>query len=72
MKIRLRDYDTKEIMRFLREATGLNRDEFGKSISKAGSTIKNYEIGKSDYTLSLIKEISKKYDIEVIFEKKEK
>ena len=40
MKIRLNDYETKDIIRILREWTELDRAEFGKSVKKSANTIK--------------------------------
>lgn len=72
MKIKLNDYDVKDIMRIIREWTELDREKFGKSINKSANTIKNYEIGKSNYTVPLLKKIAQKYDLEITIEKKSK
>ncbi len=70
MKIRLNDYETKDIIRILREWTELDRAEFGKSVKKSANTIKNYEIGKSNYTVKLLKELARKHNLVITIEKK--
>ncbi len=56
MKIKLTDYNVNDIIRIIREWTDLDRSDFGKSINKSEHTIKNYEIGKSNYTVLLLQE----------------
>ena len=72
MKFRLNDYDTKDVMRILREWTELDREEFGKTVNRTAKTIKSYENGERNYTVRLLKDIAKKHDIDIIFEKKKK
>ena len=70
MKFRLNDYEPKDVLRILREWTELDRNEFGKSVNKTARTIKNYENGDRNYTVRLLKDIAKKHNIDIIFEKK--
>ncbi len=70
MKIKLNNYNTKDIIRIIREWTELDRADFGKSINKSAQTVKNYELGKSNYTVLLLKEIAQKYGLEITIEKK--
>ena len=72
MKFRLNDYETKDVMRILREWTELDRKEFGKSINRSVQSIKSYENGERNYTVQLLKDIIKKYNITVVFEKNKK
>lgn len=72
MKFRLNDYETKDVMRILREWTELDRKEFGKSINRSAKSIKSYENGERNYTVQLLKDIIKKYNITVVFEKNKK
>ena len=55
MKVRLNDYEVKDSIRILRQWTELYRTEFGKSLKKSANTIKNYEIGKSNYKFNSLK-----------------
>ena len=70
MRIRLNDYEVKDVIRILRETTELTRNEFGKSINLAGGTIKNYELGKSNFSVKLLKEIAEKHNFIITIEKK--
>lgn len=70
MRIILNDYEPKDVIRILRETTELSRNQFGKSLGLAGGTIKNYEIGKSNFSVRLLKEIAKKHDFIITIEKK--
>lgn len=70
MRINLNDYDSKDVIRIIREWTELDRSDFGKSINKSAHTIKNYEIGKSNYTVSSLKKLAKKYNLDITIEKK--
>ena len=72
MKFRLNDYETKDVMRILRKWTELDRKEFGKSISRSAKSIKSYLNGERNYTVQLLKDIIKKYNITVVFEKNKK
>ena len=72
MKFRLNDYETKDVMRILREWTELDRKEFEKSISRSAKSIKSYLNGERNYTVQLLKDIIKKYNITVVFEKNKK
>ena len=70
MKIKLNDYEPKDVMRIIREWTELDRADFGDSINKSANTIKNYEIGKSNYSVLSLQKIAKKYSITITIEKK--
>lgn len=72
MKLKLSDYDPKDVFRIIREWSDLDRKTFGQEIGKSEHTIKNYELGKSNYTLALLKKIAKKYGLEITIEKKTK
>ncbi len=72
IKFWLNDYETKDVMRILREWTELDRKEFGKSINRSAKSIKIYENGERNYTVQLLKDIIKKYNITVVFEKNKK
>lgn len=70
MKIVLNNYDSKDAIRIIREWTELDRFEFGKTINRASETIKNYELGKSNYSVRLLKEIAEKHNLIITIEKK--
>lgn len=70
MKIKLNDYNTEDVIRIIREWTELDRKEFGKLINKSAHTVKNYEIGKSNYTVLLLKQLANKFGLIITIEKK--
>ena len=72
MKFRLNDYEAKDVIRILREWTELDRKEFGKSINRSSNSIKSYENGTRNYTVKLLQDIIKQYNITVVFEKNKK
>ena len=57
MRIKFNDYEPKDIIRFIRESTGLTQKEFGKSINKSERTIQDYESGRRRYYTETLKNI---------------
>lgn len=70
MKLSFNDYDPKDVIRIIREWTGLTQKEFGKTINKAERTIQDYESGRRRYYTTTLKEICKKHNIKITIEKK--
>ena len=70
MKFIANDYSEKDVMKFLREGTGLIQEEFGKSIGLSGMTIQGYERGIRNYTFKTFMKIIKKHGYTVTIEKK--
>ena len=69
MKINFNNYDTKDIIRIIREWTGLTQKEFGKSIKKSERTIQDYEAGRRRYYSETLKFICKVHKIKITIEK---
>lgn len=69
MKINSDNYDTKDIIRIIREWTGLTQKEFGKSINKSERTIQEYEAGRRRYYFETLKLICKVHKIKITIEK---
>lgn len=69
MKIKLNDYEAKDIIRIVREWTGLTQKEFGKSIGKSLRTIQDYESGRRRYYGETLKQICKVHKVNIIIEK---
>ncbi len=63
MKINIKDYTKGDIIKFIRQWTGLTQEEFAKKVGKAKRTIEQYEAGTVNY------KISELFNIEIIFEK---
>ena len=73
MVINFNNYEPNEVMRFIREYTGLTQKEFGKSIGKSERTIQDYEAGYRRYSVDTLKNICNIYNIDItITNKKEK
>lgn len=69
MKVKFNDYEPKEIIRFIREWTGLTQKEFGKSINKSERVIQDYEAGHRRYYTETLKTICKVHKIKITIEK---
>lgn len=70
MKFHLDDYEVKDVMRILREWSDLDREQFGHSVGKSAKAIKSYENGERNYTVQLLKDIAKQYNVDIVFEKR--
>ena len=70
MRIVANKYDEKDVMKILREWSGKNQPEFGKSIKLSGMTIQGYERGIRRYTFETLMRIAKKYGYTITIEKK--
>lgn len=69
MKVKFNDYEPKEIIRFIREWTGLTQKEFDKSINKSERVIQDYEAGRRRYYTETLKTICKVHKIKITIEK---
>ena len=72
MVINFNNYEPNEVMRFIREYTGLTQKEFGKSINKSERTIQDYESGRRRYYVETLKLISKIHNIKITIESENK
>lgn len=70
MKVTLNKFEPKDVIRFIREDTGLSQKEFGKSINKSERTIQDYEAGRRRYYTDTLKLICKVHKIGITIEKK--
>lgn len=69
MKIIVNEYESKDVIKILREWTNLKQSEFGKSIGLSGMTIQSYERGTRRYTFETLMKIAKKYGYKITIEK---
>lgn len=69
MKFYLNDYEPKDVIRIIREYTGLTQEQFAKSINKKRRTIQDYEGGKCRYYTDTLKLICKVHKIKITIEK---
>ena len=73
MKIIANNYKANEIIKFIRENSGLTQEAFGNSIKKSRNAVQYYEYGQRNYDVELLLEIAKVFDLEIIIKsKKEK
>jgi len=70
MKLVANDYEAKDIMKIIREWTNLKQVDFGASINRSTRTIQDYEAGITNYSVSMLLNIAKKYNITITLEKK--
>lgn len=68
MKLKATNYKANEIIKFIRENTGLTQEEFGKRIKRSRNAIQFYEYGQRNYDVELLLEIAKIYDLEIIIQ----
>jgi len=69
MKIIVNDYNTKDIIKFLRQETELTQKRFGEKIGLSGHTIQGYERGTRKYTFETLIKIAKQFGYKIIIEK---
>lgn len=72
MRIILDDYEPKEIIKFIRQSTGLTQKKFGEKIGKSKDTIQSYELGRNKMTLNDFINATKISNIQIIIEEKRK
>lgn len=69
MKLIANNYEPKDIIRIIREWSGLTQKDFAKSVNCSESTIQSYELGRRNYTFQTLMYIAKIHNIEIIIEK---
>lgn len=66
MEIKMNNFRSKDIMRFIREATDLTQEEFGKAIGKKGRSWANkVENGVRNVYLEDFLKVANVFDIEI-------
>ncbi len=72
MKIKVNDYKTNEVFKFIRQGLNLTQEELAKKIKISKSSIEKYEYGTVNYTFETLVKIANAYDLEITIEKKDK
>lgn len=72
MKLVANKYNEKDVMKIIREWTGLNQAKFGENIGLSKMTIQSYERGVRRFTFETLMKIANKYGYTVIIQKKQK
>ena len=70
LKIKANNYKANEIIKFIRENTGLTQENFGKKIKRSRNAIQFYEYGQRNYDVELLLEIAKQFNLEIIIQSK--
>lgn len=70
MKFNINDYSKGAVIRIIREWTNLTQQEFANRIGKSKRTIEQYEAGKVNYGIDILKKIAKEFNIDIIVEKR--
>ena len=68
--IRKNRYTKGEIMRIIREWTGLTQKQFAQDIGKSEGSVQKYEADEVNYGIETLLEIVKKHDLVITIEKK--
>lgn len=69
MKIIANEYEVKDIMKIIRESTGLTQKEFGKTLNRSRDSINNIENGRNKIYFNTLMEIAEKHGFKITIEK---
>ena len=64
------DYKSGEIIKIIREWTGLNQRDFAKSINVSTQTVQSYETNRRVYNINTLKKIAERHGLEIIIRKR--
>lgn len=70
MKINANEYQSKDIIRIIREWSELNQTEFGKTLNRSRDSINNIENGRNRMFLNDFIDMCNKHNVKVILERK--
>jgi len=71
MKVMLNKYEPKEIIKFIRQSTGLTQEQFAKEINKSKDTVQSYELGRITMSFNDFAKLCEIFDVKVTIEKKD-
>lgn len=69
MKFVANNYEANDIIRIIREWTGLKQSDFAKTINRSTRSVQDYEAGITKYSVQMLLDIAKKYNIKITIEK---
>lgn len=72
MKINANKYETKDILKIIREWTNKTQKEFGNDVGKTNEWVKTNEAGKTNYYFKDLLDLCKKNNIDIIISKNDK
>ena len=70
MRIRANDYSPADIIKIIREWSGLTQKEFGRMLDRSKYSIQSMELGRNNVFLHTLLEIAEKQDLIITIEKK--
>jgi DNA-binding XRE family transcriptional regulator len=70
LKIKANDYRPNEIIKIVREWTGLTQEQFGKAIHRSKHTVQSMELGRNNIYLHTLLELADQYGLTVTIEKR--
>lgn len=68
MKFSIKDYEAKDIIRFIREYTGLTQRNFAKKIGKSYDWVQSVELGRLNYKFEDLIMICNLFDLNIMIE----
>ena len=69
MKVKLKDYNSGDFIRIIREWTGLKQEDFAKTINRSTRSVQDYEAGITKYSMNMLLDIAKKHNLKITIEK---
>ena len=70
LKIKANDYKANDLIKFIREYTGLTQQSFGEKIKRSRNAIQLYENGQRNYDVELLLKIAQVFNLNIIIESK--
>ena len=70
MRIIVNDYTPQNIIKFIRQSTGLTQRQFAIKIGKSRNTVQSYELGRIKMSLNDFIEMCKIFNIKITVEEK--
>lgn len=68
MKIIANDFRANELIKIIRENSGLTQEEFGKKFKRTRNSIQYYEYGQRNYNVELLLDIAKNLNLIITIE----
>ena len=68
MRFSIKDYEAKDIVRFIREYTGLTQREFASKINKSYDWVQSVELGRLNYKFEDLINICNLFNLNMIIE----
>lgn len=69
MKLVANKYKPNELLRIIRDYTGLSQNDFGKKIHRSERSVRALELGENHITVQTLFDIANTFGIKIIIEK---